>query len=223
MPPAEDENADGGAAMTPDDGTNPSEQGAIPPDDGAPPYDAQRPYDVTAVPPGAMPPVLTVKRLRPPMRLLLTRGRRAIPFIPDRLREGPYGAPPLHLPTAARLRALTAMVPPACNGPTAGSAGRRGSAPPQGAQGEPGAPQQGAPQEEWVVVLVSGAGMRATAADDAPMLFAFPYGRNLRVVSHYGDWVEVTDPKSAATGWMKERRGVAHRAARRRAPADRGL
>ena len=36
-----------------------------------------------------------------------------------------------------------------------------------------------------------------------PMLFAFPYGRNLRVVSHYGDWVEVTDPKSAATGWMK--------------------
>ena len=35
------------------------------------------------------------------------------------------------------------------------------------------------------------------------MLFAFPYGRNLKVVSHYGDWVEVTDPKSAATGWMK--------------------
>ena len=53
------------------------------------------------------------------------------------------------------------------------------------------------------MVLVSGAGMRATATDDAPMLFAFPYGRNLRVVSHYGNWVEVTDPKSAATGWMK--------------------
>jgi hypothetical protein len=55
-----------------------------------------------------------------------------------------------------------------------------------------------------VIVLASGAGMRATAADDAPMLFAFPYGRNLRVVSHYQDWVEVTDPKSAATGWMRE-------------------
>jgi hypothetical protein len=54
-----------------------------------------------------------------------------------------------------------------------------------------------------VIVLASGAGMRATAADEAPMLFAFPYGRNLRVVSHYQDWVEVTDPKSAATGWMK--------------------
>ena len=52
-------------------------------------------------------------------------------------------------------------------------------------------------------MLVSGASMRATATDDAPMLFAFPYGRNLKVVSHYGDWVEVTDPKSAATGWMK--------------------
>ncbi len=36
------------------------------------------------------------------------------------------------------------------------------------------------------------------------MLFGFPYGRNLRVVSHYENWVEVTDPKSAATGWMKE-------------------
>ena len=55
-----------------------------------------------------------------------------------------------------------------------------------------------------MIVLASGAGMRATATDEAPMLFAFPYGRNLRVVSHYQDWVEVTDPKSAATGWMKE-------------------
>jgi hypothetical protein len=37
------------------------------------------------------------------------------------------------------------------------------------------------------------------------MLFAFPYGRVLRVVSHYQDWVEVTDPQSAATGWMEAR------------------
>lgn len=62
------------------------------------------------------------------------------------------------------------------------------------------------PQEEpqeWVQVLVSGAGMHSAASDDAPALFAFPYGRTLRVVSHYEGWVEVTDPQSAATGWMK--------------------
>lgn len=65
----------------------------------------------------------------------------------------------------------------------------------------PGEPGQG--YEEWVQVLVSGAGMQSAAADEAPMLFAFPYGRNLRVVSRYEGWVEVTDPQSAATGWMK--------------------
>jgi len=65
----------------------------------------------------------------------------------------------------------------------------------------PEEPQQ-APQQ-WVQVLVSGAGMRSTPAEDAPALFAFPYGRTLRVVSRYQGWVEVTDPQSAATGWMK--------------------
>ena len=62
------------------------------------------------------------------------------------------------------------------------------------------------PQEqpqEWVQVLVSGAGMHGTASEEAPALFAFPYGRTLRVVSRYEGWVEVTDPQSAATGWMK--------------------
>jgi hypothetical protein len=59
-----------------------------------------------------------------------------------------------------------------------------------------------APQE-FVQVLVSGAGMGATPSDDAPALFAFPYGRTLRVVSRYQGWVEVTDPQSATTGWMK--------------------
>ena len=57
--------------------------------------------------------------------------------------------------------------------------------------------------QEWVQVLVSGAGMHGAASEDAPALFAFPYGRNLRVVSRYEGWVEVTDPQSAATGWMK--------------------
>jgi hypothetical protein len=60
-----------------------------------------------------------------------------------------------------------------------------------------------ADQGEWVQVLVSGAGMHGMAADDAPMLFAFPNGRTLKVISRYGNWVEVTDPQSATTGWMK--------------------
>ncbi|MGH8568707.1 MAG: hypothetical protein ACREXU_12005, partial [Gammaproteobacteria bacterium] len=57
--------------------------------------------------------------------------------------------------------------------------------------------------QEWVQVLVSGAGMHGTASEDAPALFSFPYGRTLRVVSRYEGWVEVTDPQSAATGWMQ--------------------
>ena len=51
--------------------------------------------------------------------------------------------------------------------------------------------------------MVSGTGMRSTASLDAPILFAFPFGRTLRVVSRNGEWVEVTDPQSSATGWMK--------------------
>lgn len=61
----------------------------------------------------------------------------------------------------------------------------------------------GAEPQEFVQVLVSGAAMHGMASDDAPMLFAFPYGRTLRVISRYGNWVEVTDPQSATTGWMK--------------------
>jgi hypothetical protein len=77
--------------------------------------------------------------------------------------------------------------------------------PPQAGQGNGLNSPQYADQnsEEWVDVMVSGAPMRATASDDAPMLFAFPYGRNLRVVSRYEGWVEVADPKSGATGWMQ--------------------
>jgi len=77
------------------------------------------------------------------------------------------------------------------------------------AQGDPYGAQQQQPLgtdqngEEWVQVIISGSAMRATASEEAPMLFAFPYGRNLKVVSRYEGWVEVTDPKSAATGWMQ--------------------
>lgn len=61
----------------------------------------------------------------------------------------------------------------------------------------------GQPQEEWVQVVASGSGMRLTASEDSPVLFAFPYGRNLKVVSRNGDWVEVADPNSSAKGWMQ--------------------
>ncbi len=76
---------------------------------------------------------------------------------------------------------------------------------PYGQTGDPYAQQgaPGAPGEEWAQVMVSGTGMRSTASLDAPILFAFPFGRTLRVVSRNGEWVEVTDPQSSATGWMK--------------------
>jgi hypothetical protein len=105
--------------------------------------------------------------------------------------------------------------------------------PPPGAYDEPydpNGPQAGLPEEvdpnglpeeepqEWVQVLVSGASMHGAASDDAPMLFAFPYGRVLRVVSRYEGWVEVTDPQSAATGWMQ-----AHLLAPARPPGPPGV
>ena len=77
-------------------------------------------------------------------------------------------------------------------------AGQAGGAPQQQWGGQPGGP----PGEQWVQVVGSGSGMRATATIDAPILFAFPYGRQLKVVSRNAEWVEVTDPNSSATGWM---------------------
>ena len=57
-------------------------------------------------------------------------------------------------------------------------------------------------QEQWVR-LVSSASMHSNPNDDSAMLFAFPAGRTLRVVSQTEGWVEVTDPQSAATGWIR--------------------
>lgn len=69
---------------------------------------------------------------------------------------------------------------------------------------EMGAEERTVAEPELVQVMVSGAEMRSEATDEAPLLFAFPYGRTLHVVSRGEDgWVEVTDPKSGATGWMK--------------------
>jgi hypothetical protein len=96
-------------------------------------------------------------------------------------------------------------------GPDGSGPGAQGAYPPDpmaaapGPDADPNAYPAGPEDEpqEWVQVLVSGAGMHGAASEDAPALFAFPYGRTLRVVSRYEGWVEVTDPQSAATGWMK--------------------
>jgi hypothetical protein len=82
--------------------------------------------------------------------------------------------------------------------PYSGQADPYGAPPPQQWGGQPGAP----PGEQWVQVVGSGTGMRATASIDAPILFAFPYGRQLKVVTRNDEWVEVTDPNSSAKGWM---------------------
>ena len=105
---------------------------------------------------------------------------------------GPYGQPPPADPYAQPQRDVYGQPP-----------GAQPYGQPPGAQpyGQPAAP--GAPGEEWAQVMVSGTGMRSTASLDAPILFAFPFGRTLRVVSRNGEWVEVTDPQSSATGWMK--------------------
>jgi len=78
---------------------------------------------------------------------------------------------------------------------------------PDGQEADPNAwpGRPGERPEEWVQILVSGVGMHGTASDESPMLFAFPSGRVLKVVSRYGDWVEVIDPNSATTGWMQAR------------------
>lgn len=75
--------------------------------------------------------------------------------------------------------------------------------PGEGADPNAWPPGPGGETQEWVQVLVSGAGMHGMASEESPMLFAFPYGRTLLVISRYGNWVEVTDPQSATTGWMK--------------------
>ena len=68
---------------------------------------------------------------------------------------------------------------------------------------ELGTEQRAIAEPDLVQVMVSGAEMRSEATDEAPLLFAFPYGRTLQVASRGEGWVEVTDPKSGATGWMK--------------------
>jgi hypothetical protein len=65
-------------------------------------------------------------------------------------------------------------------------------------------PRQQQSQSGWVKVLGSPAGMRSSPSQSAPILFAFPEGRELRVVARQPGWVEVTDPASKQTGWVAE-------------------
>ena len=162
-------------ASMPDDGAGGYDPQAAAPGYGQEPYDPAAPADPYRQEPG--------------------------PY--DQARSDPYGAPPPD-PYTQQPYGQPGADPYAQPG-AAGDPYAQPGAPYGQPGGDPYAQQgqQGAPGEEWVQVMVSGTGMRSTAAEDAPMLFAFPYGRNLRVVSRHGEWVEVTDPKSAATGWMR--------------------
>src|SRR6187455_1380897 len=64
--------------------------------------------------------------------------------------------------------------------------------------------QQAKGQSGWVKVLGSPAGMRSTPSQSSPVLFAFPEGRELRVVSRQPGWVQVTDPGSNQSGWIAD-------------------
>lgn len=206
MPPAEDADANDGGALPPNE-TGPREQAALPPDDASGQDDHSGQYDVTAVPPGgARPSPYGPPAYGPPPDAPygpppgaygppqkgppLARPYEQEPQEGPYGQRGSYGQPPQDGPYSEANQGGPDGQPP--------QAGPYGQAPNRAAQGAPGVPQ-----EEWVQVLVSGAGMYGTASEDAPMLFAFPYGRRLKVVSHYQGWVEVTDPQSAATGWMK--------------------
>ena len=82
--------------------------------------------------------------------------------------------------------------------PSGDSAGASGAA-------EPTTPtQQEQSQSGWVKVLGSPAGMRANPSQESPVPFAFPEGRELRVVSRQPGWVQVKDPGSKQTGWVAE-------------------
>jgi Bacterial SH3 domain len=59
-------------------------------------------------------------------------------------------------------------------------------------------------QSGWVKVLGSPAGMRSSPSQSAPILFAFPEGRELRVVSRRPGWVQVKDPASKQSGWVPQ-------------------
>jgi hypothetical protein len=60
------------------------------------------------------------------------------------------------------------------------------------------------PQGEIATVADNAAVVRAGPSEDAAMLFGFPYGRELRVVSREAGFVEVEDVASKQKGWIVE-------------------
>jgi Bacterial SH3 domain len=59
-------------------------------------------------------------------------------------------------------------------------------------------------QSERVRVSQSAATVRAGPSSEAAMLFGFPYGRELRVMSREQGWVQIMDPGSEQVGWIEE-------------------
>ncbi len=74
---------------------------------------------------------------------------------------------------------------------------------PDDSQGqEATAPDQG--QAEWANVVASAA-VHSEPSAQAPMIYALPAGRQLRVLAHSNGWAQVQDPSSGATGWVEAR------------------
>jgi hypothetical protein len=80
---------------------------------------------------------------------------------------------------------------------------RQGSAA-QGSTPQPSGAGQEPQQDELVKVVGPGAKALAGASDKAAMLFGFPEGRELRVLSRQPGWVQIMDPGSKQVGWIAE-------------------
>jgi SH3-like domain-containing protein len=72
--------------------------------------------------------------------------------------------------------------------------------PPQAGEAADDAEYQG----ESVRVSEPAAAVRAGPSSEAAMLFGFPHGRELRVMSREPGWVEIMDLGSRQTGWIAE-------------------
>jgi hypothetical protein len=75
---------------------------------------------------------------------------------------------------------------------------------PIGAAANGGEANGAEPQGEIAIVTDSAAVVRAGPSEDAAMLFGFPFGRTLRVVSREAGFAEVEDVASKQKGWIAE-------------------
>jgi SH3-like domain-containing protein len=74
----------------------------------------------------------------------------------------------------------------------------------QGSALQPSGAAQELQQDELVKVVRPGAKVLAGASEKAAMLFGFPEGRELRVLSRQPGWVQIMDPSSKQVGWIAE-------------------